>query len=342
MPELMSHFFIVVTTLFCVAATLTLQAAQTPVAVQEDPAQTGPHFDLSRLQLDSARRTELESALAKKDYKQAESILVEEAGRHPKSFQTADLLEFAGGIFFLDGQYLNAAIAWKKAEAIAPLSESSRFTLAMAYVKLDRRQWARPQLERLAVSQPSNALYRYWLARLDYDGQKYNEAVAELQRVIVLDPKIMRAYDLLGLCYDYLGHLNEAIANFSRAVDLNRSQATPSPWPHLDMAISQIELGKLPEAEANLREAIRYDSHFPQAQYQLGRVLDQEGKTQEAVEALQSSAALNPEYPEPHYLLGRIYQRLGQGERAKSEIDRFQQLQQTRPVPASVTPSPLN
>ena len=41
------------------------------------------------------------------------------------------------GIFFLDNDFLNAAIAYKKAEKIAPLEESHRFTLSMAYLKLE-------------------------------------------------------------------------------------------------------------------------------------------------------------------------------------------------------------
>src|SRR5207245_6725172 len=119
------------------------------------------------------------------------------------------------------------------------------------------------------------------------------------------------AYDLLGLCYDYLGRLNDAVSSFGRAIELNRSLVSPSPWPHLDMAISQIELGQFEEAEANLRKAIGYDPRLPQARYQLGLVLDKEGKTEQAVEALKTCSELDPGYPEPHYLLGRIYHKLG-------------------------------
>ena len=55
-----------------------------------------------------------------------------------------ELLRLLGGVFFLRGNSLGAAIAFKKAEALAPLDERSRFTLAMAYVVLGRRDWARP------------------------------------------------------------------------------------------------------------------------------------------------------------------------------------------------------
>ncbi|HZP18240.1 MAG TPA: tetratricopeptide repeat protein [Terriglobales bacterium] len=283
-----------------------------------------------QLQLDSEQRAQVEAALAKKDYKSAEAVLVEEADKQPKSARAANLLEFAGGIFFLDREYLNSAIAFKKAEAIAPLRERSRFTLAMAYIELGRPQWARAELERLSISAPGNALYLYWLARLDYDGHKYTEALSRLQKVTALDPAMVRAHDLLGLCYDYMGDQDKAIASFERAVQLNRAQARPSPWPHLDMAVSQVEIGRLKDAENNLREAVQYDPGLPRAHYELGRVLDQEGKTDEAVQELKAASADDPNYPEPHYLLGRIYHRLGKDELAKSEVQQFQKLQMKR------------
>jgi tetratricopeptide (TPR) repeat protein len=296
-----------------------------PEAPEELPVLEAGHAGL-QLELNSEQRAQVEAALAKKDYKSAEAVLVEEADKELKSVRAAGLLEFAGGIFFLDREYLNSAIAFKKAEAIAALSERSRFTLAMAYIELGRPQWARPELERLYASKSGNALYLYWLARLDYDGRRYTDALSKLKKVTELDPAMARAYDLLGLCYDYLGDLDKAIASFERAVTLNRAQARPSPWPQLDMAISQVEIGRLKDAENNLREALQYDPRLPRAHYELGRVLDLEGKTDDAIPELKAASAVDPDYPEPHYLLGRIYHRLGKYELAKSEVQQFQQL----------------
>src|SRR5438309_2001151 len=124
--------FLIAAVWFCTLSTPTALIAQTRHEVPGEFPENQLGNDVSPPDLNSTRRAELDAALANKDYKQAESILVEEAEREPKSLESAHLLEFAGGIFFLDGQYENAAIAWKKAEAIAPLSERSRFTLAMA------------------------------------------------------------------------------------------------------------------------------------------------------------------------------------------------------------------
>jgi tetratricopeptide (TPR) repeat protein len=238
-----------------------------------------------------------------------------------------------GHILFLDGQYLNSAIAWKKAEAIASLDDQSRFSLAMAYLRLNRPDWGRDELQRLSQGDPQNPLYLYWLAKLDYDARAYTAAISRLRRVIELDPNMMRAYNNLGLCYDSLGRFDEAIRSFTRAIELNRRQEQPSAWPALNLAASLISLNRLDEAVARLHEALSYNPKFPQAHYQLGLVLEKERKFEEAIAPLQRAIELDPLYPEPHYTLGRIYQRQGKREEAQEQIEKFKQLRQE--------PSPL-
>jgi tetratricopeptide (TPR) repeat protein len=292
-----------------------------------DPESVDPILNsIRRSSLDPARRDELEKAFVARDYKRAETLLIEEIDRNPGS---AELLTLAAGIFFLDGEYLNSAIAYKKAEAIWPLDERSRFTLAMAYIKLNRSDWARLELEKLAAAVPQSPLYLYWLARLDYDAQRYNEAIAKLRKVIELDPKMVRAYDNLGLCYDFLGKFDEAIGYYRKAIELNRLQAQPSPWPHLNLAVVLIARGNPAEAEGLLREALRYDPKLPQAHYQLGVLLEKRGNYSDAIRSLKQAADLDPTYPEPHYTLSRIYQKLGDKDKARESVEQFQKLKAT-------------
>ena len=253
--------------------------------------------------------------------------------------RSAKLLTVAGGVFFLDGQYLDAVIAWERAETIAPLDERSRFTLAMACVRLNRRDWAHKELEKLAAAQPQHPLYLYWLARLDYDAQNYSVAVGKLQKVIELDPKMIRAYDSLGLCYDYMGQPDAALQSYAHAIELNRLQSHPSPWPHIDMAVTLIAVNRLVDAEKNLREAVGYNPRLPQAHYQLGRVLEMRGDYQSAVDSLRQAAALDPGYPDPHLLLGRIYHRLEENELGAAEIETYQRLKSAAEAASIPEPS---
>ena len=125
------------------------------------------------LPLEPAQRAAVQQAIKARDYPRAETILVEEIIKNPKAPQ---LLTFVGGLFFLDGKYLNTAIAMKKAEAIAPLDDRNRFTLALSYIILNHGDWARPELEKLAGANPREPRYPYWLGRLDYDAMQFKAA----------------------------------------------------------------------------------------------------------------------------------------------------------------------
>lgn len=314
------HIYFGLVTLFL---TTSLVLAQVP------PEVTIPE-KTTNIPLAPALRAEVETALQKRDFKQVETLLVNEIGKNPTSPEAAKLLTFAAGIFFLDGDYLNTAIAYKKAEKIAPLDERSRFTLAMAYIRLQRHSWAAPELERLVKAQPNKALYWYWLARIDYDANKYDQAVVKLNKVIVLDPTMMRAYDNLGLCYDHLSETEAALKSYRKAIALNRVQAKPSPWPLINLAVLLFTKNELEEAENLLREALSYEAKVPQTHYNLGQILEKQGKPVEAIMALQQAIALDPNYSEPHYTLSRIYQKQGDKEKAQQALTTFQRLKKAK------------
>ena len=102
-------------------------------SAQEPSRPEGTVVPLDARDLDAAglavnRRAIIAQALAAGAYEQAQAMLVEEATRNPRS---PELLRLLGGVRFVQRQYLASAIAFKKAEALAPLDERSRFTLAM-------------------------------------------------------------------------------------------------------------------------------------------------------------------------------------------------------------------
>jgi tetratricopeptide (TPR) repeat protein len=272
----------------------------------------------------SARITE---ALRTRDYERAEALLLEAVQAQPKN---AAVLRVLGGVFFLRGRPLNAAIALKKAEAVAPLDERSRFTLVMAYVALGHRDWARPELARLTEAAPASPLYPYWTARLDYDDGQYATAVKGFLRAIELDPRYMKAHDNLGLCYEALGRFDEAQRSWEEAIRLNAAQMEKSPWPSLNLGLLLTRLDRLDEAEARFRESIAADPAFPQARYQLGITLEKKGRVLEAVVELAEAARLDPAYPEPQYALSRLYRRAGDKEKADLALQRFQEIKKEK------------
>src|SRR5882724_2602925 len=214
-----------------------------------------------------AQATALQQALDIHDYVKAEGILLAEIQIAQQPAYKERLLQVAGSVYFLNHDDLHAAIAWKKAESIAPLPAQLQFSLAMAYVRMGHRDWARKQLQTLAAADANNALYPYWLGRIDYDGHAYEDAIGEFQKAIRLDPGMAKAYDNLGLCFFYRNENTSAVTNFEKAIALDRSAAHPSAWPHINLAAALQILGRLSEAEANLRDAIRLEPGIASAHF---------------------------------------------------------------------------
>ena len=257
--------------------------------IKDVPSPDSGSTTFQNLPLDPASRSSLEKAIRTRDYNRAETLLLEEIKRNPKSSQ---LLTLLGGIFFQDRQYLNAASAIKKAEAIAPLQDHARFTLAMAYIVLNHRDWARPELQKLAQADPRNALYPYWLSRLDYDDQQYAAAIVKLQKTLELNPKFIRAYDNLGLCHEAVGKYEEAIQSYQEAIRLNRERRLNSPWPPLNLGALMVKLGRLDEAGLYLRESLSFDAKIAKAHYELGVLLEKQRKDDDAIEELNQAISL--------------------------------------------------
>lgn len=296
-------------------------------AIKESPSPSA----LESVPMGPSLRASLREALGARDYTRAETLLVDEINQNPKSPQ---LLRLLGGIFFLDGKYLNTAVAMKRAEALAPLDDQSRFTLTMAYITLNHRDWARPELEKLARNDPRNALYPYWLSRLDYDAMQFTAAVANARKAISLNSRFVKAYDNLGLSYEALAKFDDAVEAYRQAVRLNRESQPGSPWPALNFGSLLTKLGRLEEAELNLKEALQSDPKLPRAHYQMGLLLEKQKKDAEAIQELRQAAALNPAYAEPYYALGKIYQRMGDRQQAEQAWSTFQKLKKEQPQEA--------
>jgi len=278
---------------------------------------------VSSLGLAPAQASQLKTAIAARDYIAAEKLLLAEIERNPRSATAARQLAFVGTVYFLNQDYMNAAIAWKKSEAIAPLDPHLEFSLAMAYIRMAHPGWARDVLESLAAKNGKEALYPYWLGRLDYDGHEYNKAIQHFQHAIELDPRMSRAYDNLGLCYYYQNKNELAVKNYRKAIELEKASAHPSAWTYLNLAITLQFLNQIAESESSLREAIRLDPKFAQAHFQLGTVLEELEHPEEAIVEMREAARLNPLYAEPHMAMARIYHKLGQESAARDEVQTY-------------------
>lgn len=251
---------------------------------------------------------EISRAIANHRYAAAEKLLIDSYHAQPGSPKTLLLL---GAVFFLDAKYLNCASALEKANAAGLLDERSRFTLAMAYVNLNRFDLARPELQNLLTGAPRQSLYPYWLGRLDFVDQKFQSGIAHFNLAIALDPYFSRAYDFRGLCYAALAEPEKAVSELNRAVELNRTSPHPSPWPPFDLGEQLYKLGRTEQAQKFFKESLSYDPAFAKAYFQMGLVEEKLGHDDQAIQNLKSAIALDNRDPAFHYALDRLLRRAG-------------------------------
>jgi tetratricopeptide (TPR) repeat protein len=265
----------------------------------------------------------IERAILGQAWDRAEALLISEVDRRPRD---AKLLMLVARVFFLNHKPLNSAIALKKADAIRHLDPSERLLLAMSYVAMHQGDWARTELDRLATEDPQNVTYMYWLGRLDYDKSQFTTAIARFKEVVARNPGHVRGWDNLGLCYEAVNQVTEAVSAYETAVRANRSSLTPSPWPPLNFGMLLRRSGNFERAEALLAEAIRYDGSLAQAHYELGVLLEAKGEVASAIISLQRAVEANAAYAEPYYALGRIYRRDGRPVEADAALANFRRL----------------
>jgi tetratricopeptide (TPR) repeat protein len=127
-----------------------------------------------------------------------------------------------------------------------------------------------------------------------------------------LDPKDAPAHNNLGLAFYKQGKLDEAIACYRQAVKLDPKNALA----HYNLGNALSEQGKLDEAIACYRQAIKLDPKFAPAHYNLGNALSEQGKLDEAIACHRQAIKLDPKYAPAHYNLGLAFYKQGKLDQA--------------------------
>ena len=242
--------------------------------------------------------------------------------------ERAEILSRRAGSEFMDGKMTAAVKHFEEAGNLAPLSDADAFTLAMALVNLGDEPHARALLKNLSDKHPTQAIYIYWLGRLDYSQRRYQEAIEKLTRASDLDPGSARVWDSLGLAFDMQGLVDDALRALQKAEKLNRTLAHPSAWPPHDLGFLLLRMDRQQEAEASLREALRYDPNFAQAHYHLARALEKQARNTEAIAEYRTAISLDGASPDACYSLAMLYRKLHRDSEAAATIAEYKRRKQ--------------
>jgi tetratricopeptide (TPR) repeat protein len=223
-------------------------------------------------------------------------------------------------------------------EALALVDEAERLggTTALraqlnglAQTAAGRLDLAEPEFRTAIRLKPDFASAHYFLARLLYTCNHFDEAIQESKAAIALSPGMVRAYENVGLSYE--GEEREQEAEYWYLEAIRReTTSSKTEWPMLDLAILLMHNGRLPEAKQYLTQALAINPANPQAVLQTGILLEKTGDAPGALRQFRNSIQLNPALASAYYYAARVCQKLHQAEEAQLYFAKFKQVEQEK------------
>src|SRR5581483_9734659 len=144
---------------------------------------------------------------------------------------------------------------------------------------------AREQYEMLVKLDPYDPDNHYRLGVTYQFLQKLEDAIGSYLRALNIEPRDMRSCMNLGLCYLSLNQLDDAVKYLRRATELSPTWADA--WTNLGVALDQT--GDLIGAERAYKKALELNRNQNVALLNLGANLIRQGKGSEAVSVMEEA-----------------------------------------------------
>jgi tetratricopeptide (TPR) repeat protein len=184
----------------------------------------------------------------------------------------------------------------KKLEDLAAGGDTgANLAAAQSFQRVDRFADSIPILERLVARQPESAVGHYLLATAFEHTGKRSQAVAELRRVLQIDPDFHAALNYLGYTLaEARENLDEALSLVQRAVALE-----PDNGAYVDsLGWTYYQLGRNEQARGYLERAARLEPADATLQEHLGDVYVALGQNDRAREAYHRALELGDDNAE--------------------------------------------
>jgi tetratricopeptide (TPR) repeat protein len=165
---------------------------------------------------------------------------------------------------------------------------------------------------------PRNVRARYSLGATLAMGGQLDEAVAQYQQALEIEPDNAVTHNNLGLALRARGQWDEALAHFRKAVEVRPDFAAA----HVNLGAAMIRCGQVDAAIAEYRTALQFSPDNLAAHSGLGIALMQQGQIDEAIVHYEKAVEIRPDIAHVHYDLGDA---LEQRSRLDEAVIEFQQ-----------------
>jgi tetratricopeptide (TPR) repeat protein len=125
-----------------------------------------------------------------------------------------------GNLYLGKDDWLHAGRAYREALRLDPQLAAAHYNLGVAYYHLRQSTDAQGKFEQALQVDPGLQAAYLGLGIVAFEQSRFGAAQSALQRAVELNPRDANAYYYLGLIYNTLGHQEQAIEAFERAIGL--------------------------------------------------------------------------------------------------------------------------
>ena len=199
---------------------------------------------------------------------------------------------------------------------------------SLGYVAISAGTFGQASGESLA--DPKDRIQAYELisdAMYDGQGGQFEESLRKLQEAAKIEPDSPTVNYMMGLNYQSLHDVPQAIEHFQAALKANPNFALA----YYYLGLTQMEIEDLDEAAKSLARAVELDPTQFAAAFNLGIVHLKENEFDAAFREFQRTVSINPEFAPGHAALGEAYLRQGKPAEAVKELERSLELNPDSP-----------
>ena len=220
----------------------------------------------------------------------------------------------SGKRYSTDGKYREAAIQFSNALKIDKNFADAHYQLAQTYVHLGQFAPAHSELMRTVELQPTNYKARVDLGNLLLAARKTDDAAAQADILLAAQPNNPDVHALLSAIDIRRGLKDEALAEIQKAMELEPNRAAF----HEDLALLQVgDPSKAKSVEDELKDAVKLDPKSVNAKLLLAAFYMRSARWPEAEQMSKDAIQTDPKNLGARRGLAQVY--LRQGNQPKAE-----------------------
>ncbi len=259
----------------------------------------------------------------------AEELIVAEMKNAPRD---ADWITLLAEVRLGQNRTREALTLIADANLIAGDSATRFMLISLAMSQAGHMDRAEPPIRAAIRLDPNNATAHYFLARLLYTDNRFDESIEETQKTIELAPDFVRAYENMGLCYEGKYRKDEAERWYLKAIDAQSTSQNKSEWPMIDLAVLLMDENRNEDARPYLDRAFAINPQNTQTLVQLGSLYEAAGDLKNALDEYRAAirsehSNLQPGLASAYYKAARVAKKLGYTEESQQYFKKFNEVQ---------------